>query len=124
MEVLSFVAEIVRDLLMFVAVMTGLLVVLVVTVSRMPDTNPLKRLLSALAWRVGATAAAGALAVPIEPIPGLDAVYDVAVPILLIWYWVTLFRDLFRGGGTSATARPPVLDRDMLDRARRTPHRF
>jgi len=108
MEVLSFVAEIIRDLLIFVAVMTGLLIVLVVMVSKMPDTNPLKRVLTALTWRVGATAAAGALAVPIEPIPGLDVAYDVAVPILLIWYWVTLFRELFRSGaGTGAGTAGP-----------------
>ena len=97
MEVLSIIAEIIRDLLIFVAVMTGLLVVLVVTVSKMPDTNPLKRLLTALTYRVGATAAAGALAIPIEPIPGLDGIYDIAAPIVLIWYWYTFFRDVIRG---------------------------
>ena len=96
MEVLSFVAEIVRDLLMFVAVMTGLLVVLVVTVSRMPDTNPLKRVFSALSYRLGATLAAGAVAIPIEPIPGIDMLYDFGVPVALIWYWYTFFRDARR----------------------------
>ena len=60
MEVLSTIAEIIRDLLIFVAVMTGMLVVLIVTVSKMPDSNPLKRLLTALTYRIGATAAAGA----------------------------------------------------------------
>jgi hypothetical protein len=108
MEVLSTIAEIIRDLLIFVAVMTGMLVVLVVTVSKLPDTNPLKRLLTALTYRVGATAAAGALAIPIEPIPGLDAAYDVAVPVLLLWYWFTFFRDVvFRDGWRTAPASPP-----------------
>jgi hypothetical protein len=66
------------------------------------------RLLTALTYRVGATAAAGALAIPIEPIPGLDAAYDVAVPALLIWYWFTFFRDVvFRGGWRTAPASPP-----------------
>jgi hypothetical protein len=107
MEVLSIIAEIIRDLLIFVAVMTGLLIVLLVTISKMPDTNPLKRLLTALTYRVGATAAAGALAIPIEPIPGLDAAYDVAVPILLIWYWFTFFRDLFSHGGWRTSPASP-----------------
>src|SRR5215831_16661650 len=99
MEVLSTIAEIIRDLLIFVAVMTALLIVLIVVVSKMPDSNPLKRLLTALTYRVGATVAAGALAIPIEPIPGIDAMYDVAVPILLMWYWFTFFRDvIFRSG--------------------------
>ncbi len=116
MEVLSTIAEIIRDLLIFVAVMTGMLVVLVVTISKMPDTNPLKRLLTALTYRVGATAAASALAIPIEPIPGLDAAYDVAVPALLLWYWFTFFRDVvFRDGWRTSPAAPrgqPAIKRD------------
>jgi hypothetical protein len=108
MEVLSTIAEIIRDLLIFVAVMTGMLIVLIVAVSKMPDGNPLKRLLTALTWRVGATAAAGALAIPIEPIPGIDAMYDIAVPVLLFWYWFTFFRDaVFRGYFRAPPASPP-----------------
>jgi hypothetical protein len=114
MEVLSIIAEIIRDLLIFVAVMTGLLIVLAVTISKMPDSNPLKRLLTALTYRVGATAAAGALAIPIEPIPGLDAAYDIAVPLLLLWYWFTFFRDVFfrrsfqRPPGSPPRSRPVI----------------
>ena len=93
MGLLSAVIEIVRDLLIFVVAMTALLIVLIVVVSRMPDDNPLKRILTALSYRVGATAAAGAVAIPIEPIPGIDALYDIAVPVALIWYWYTFFRD-------------------------------
>ena len=96
MELLSAITEIIRDLLIFVAVMTALLIALIVVVSKMPDSNPLKRLLTALTYRVGATAAAGAIAIPIEPIPGIDTLYDFAVPILLIWYWFTFFRDARR----------------------------
>jgi hypothetical protein len=116
MEVLSTIAEIIRDLLIFVAVMTGMLIVLVVAVSKMPDSNPLKRLLTALTWRVGATAAAGALAIPVEPIPGIDGLYDIAVPILLMWYWFTFFRDaFFRGGFRAPPGAPrgrPVIEHD------------
>jgi hypothetical protein len=96
MEFLSAAAEIIRDLLIFVVAMTALLIVLIVVVSKMPDDNPLKRVLSALSYRIGATAAAGAVAIPVEPIPGLDGIYDIAVPIVLIWYWYTFFRDVFR----------------------------
>jgi hypothetical protein len=93
---MSSVAEIVRDLLIFIAVMTALLIALVVVVSRLPDTNPLKRVLSALSYRLGATIAAGAVAIPLEPIPGVDMLYDFGVPIALIWYWYTFFRDARR----------------------------
>jgi hypothetical protein len=103
MGLLSTVADIVRDLLIFVVVMTALLIVLVIAVSRMPDDNPLKRILTALSYRLGATAAAGAVAIPIEPIPGIDALYDIAVPLALIWYWYTFFRDAVR-----TTSHPPA----------------
>ena len=36
---------------------------------------------------------AGAVAVPLEPIPGIDTLYDIGVPIALIWYWFTLFME-------------------------------
>jgi hypothetical protein len=62
----------------------------------MPESNPLKRVLSALSYRLGATIAAGAVAIPIEPIPGIDMLYDFGVPIALIWYWYTFFRDARR----------------------------
>jgi len=61
----------------------------------MPDTNPLKRVLSALSYRLGATLAAGALAVPLEPVPGIDVLYDIGIPLILIWYWFTFFKDAF-----------------------------
>jgi hypothetical protein len=96
MDLFSSIAEIIRDLLIFVAAMTALLILLIVVVSKLPNDNPLKRVLTALSYRVAATAAAGAVAIPVEPIPGLDALYDVTVPIALIWYWFTFFRDARR----------------------------
>lgn len=95
MVMLSTIAEIIRDLLIFVAVMATLLITLVVVVSKMPDTNPLKRILTALSYRVGATLAAGVLAIPLEPVPGFDVLYDIGVPIILIWYWFTFFKNAF-----------------------------
>jgi hypothetical protein len=94
---LSTLAEIIRDLLIFVAVITALPIALLVVVSKMPDTNPLKRILTALSYRLGATLAAGALAIPLEPIPGIDLLYDVGVPIVLIWYWFTFFKQALSG---------------------------
>jgi hypothetical protein len=112
--------EIIRDLLIFIAVMFALCIVLVVVISKMPDDNPLKRILTAFSYRVAATLAAGAVAVPIEPIPGLDVLYDVAVPIVLIWYWFTFFRDTFRFPGGASTASPPspIQTRVRADRRR------
>ena len=105
---LSTIAEIIRDLLIFVGAIAALLVVLVIVVSRMPDTNPLKRILTALCYRLGATLAAGAVAIPLEPIPGIDVLYDIGVPIALIWYWWTFFRDARR-----TTSQPPQQRRQV-----------
>ncbi len=105
MDALSSIAEIVRDLLVFVAVMVASLIALILIASRMPDDNPLKRILWAVSYRVGATAAAGMLAIPIEPIPGLDAVYDIGVPLALAIYWISLFRDVTRQGSRPAPRR-------------------
>ena len=96
MDPLSFIAEIIRDLLIFVGAMSALCIVLIVAISRLSADNPLKRVLIALCYRGGATAAAGIVAIPIEPIPGLDGIYDIAVPLVLIWYWFTFFRDALR----------------------------
>jgi hypothetical protein len=97
MEALSAVERIIRDLLVFVVAMTVVLAALMVIISRMPNDNPLKRIMVALSYRVGTTAAAGMLVIPSIPIPGLDAVIDIGAPLALIWYWWTFFRDARRG---------------------------
>ncbi len=93
----------------------ALLVTFVVVISKMPDTNPFKRLLTALSYRLGATLAAGAVAIPLEPIPGIDVLYDVGAPLILIWYWFTFFRDARHmtstpsvAGAEANTARRPM----------------
>ena len=103
-RMLVTIMEVIRDLLIFVAVMFALCIVLIVVISKMPDDNPLKRILTALSYRLAATLAAGTVAIPIEPIPGLDVLYDIAVPIALIWYWFTFFRDALRSSGGGAAA--------------------
>ena len=105
MGTLSDIEAIIRDLLVFVVAMSALLVVFLVIVSRMPDDNPLKRIMVALSYRIGATAAAGMLAIPATPIPGLDAVVDIGAPIALLWYWYTFFRDLVRDRAERALRR-------------------
>jgi hypothetical protein len=106
---LSTIAEIVRDLLMFVGVVAALLVAFIVLVSKMPNTNPLKRVLTALCYRLGATLVAGAVAIPLEAVPGIDLLYDIGVPLILVWYWFTLFRDARR-----MTSEPVPLDQGRV----------
>jgi hypothetical protein len=104
------IVELIRDLLIFIAVMFALCIVLIVVISMLPNDNPLKRILTALSYRIGATLAAGMIAVPVEPIPGLDVLYDIAIPIALIWYWFTFFRDAIRPAERSEHVRPAARD--------------
>jgi hypothetical protein len=97
-------AEIIRDLLIFVGVMAVILVGLLIAMVRLPYGHPLKRMITALALRVGASLGAGLLAVPIEPVPGLDVLYDIGAPVALIWFWYTFFRNAARRG--------PIIDHD------------
>ena len=93
---LSTLGEIIRDLLIAVGLITVLLAGMIVVVVKMPAGNPLKRILTALCFRLGATAAAAVLAIPIEPIPGLDLLYAIGAPILLLVYWISFFKNARR----------------------------
>ena len=75
-----------------IVLLIALVLILLVVVSRMPADNPLRQLLNLLIARIGVTAAAGALAIPIEPIPGLDVLYDIGTPVFLVYYWYTFFK--------------------------------
>src|ERR1700738_1910857 len=75
-----------------IVLLIALVLILLVVVSRMPADNPLRRMLNLLIARIGATAAAGVVARPVEPIPGLDVLYDIGPPVLLVYYWYTFFR--------------------------------
>jgi hypothetical protein len=111
---MTVIVEIIRDLFIFVAVMFALFIVLIVVVSKMPDDNPLRRILSALSHRVGWTLGAGLVAIPIEPIPGIDALYDIAVPIALIVYWFTFFRDTIRSSSAAGIGPRPSGSRNRI----------
>jgi hypothetical protein len=88
LDILNLIGQIVRDLLIFVGVCLALLVTLLIVVARMPRDNPLRQLLSELCRHLAVTLAAGVVAIPIEPIPGLDVAYDTLVPIALLYYWI------------------------------------
>jgi hypothetical protein len=93
MNLLQFAATAVRDILIVVGVMTALLVVLLIVAARQPSGNPLRRVLWALCLRLAATIGTGLVAIPLEPIPGLDVAYDIGAPLGLLIFWVTFFRN-------------------------------
>lgn len=100
MDLLSAVTEIVKYLLIFIGAMVVLLVALLVVVSRLSSDNPLKRVLVMLCYRIAATLGAGIIAVPLEPIPGVDVAYDIGATVLLVLYWLSFV--------ASATRAPKV----------------
>jgi hypothetical protein len=78
-------------LVISVVALVALTLVLLVIVAHLPD-SPLKAILAALAKRIGATAAISLLAGPLEPIPGVDVLYDVAGVVVLAIYWFGMFK--------------------------------
>lgn len=107
MQALTAFEQILRDLLIFIVAMSAILAALLVIVSRMPNDNPLKRMMVALSYRVGATAAAGMIAIPAAPIPGLDLLADFGLPLALLWYWWTFFRDARKPAALSREVSKP-----------------
>ena len=80
-------------LVISVAALVALTLVLLVIVAHLPG-SPLKEILAALARRIGATAAIALLAVPLEPIPGVDVLYDAAGVVFLATYWFGIFKTI------------------------------
>jgi hypothetical protein len=102
-----------RELLVFVVVMPVLFVAFMVVVSKLPDDNPLKCIPSALSYRVGATLGAGAVALPVESIPLLDALCDIGIALFLNYSWLTTFRDPYRAMQAPPGGAPRLEARKM-----------
>jgi hypothetical protein len=82
----------------FVLVLFALLIVLLVVVSKMPDNNPLKMILSALSHRIGATAGLMIVDPIVTTVPVVGEVWDLATIAWLIYFWYTFFKQLPNSG--------------------------
>jgi hypothetical protein len=91
-------------LVISVAALVALTLVLLVIVAHLPG-SPLKEILAGLARRIGATAAVALLAVPLEPIPGVDVLYDAAGVVFLAVYWFGIFKTIAAAFKSRAVAR-------------------
>ncbi len=76
-----------------VGALVALTLGLVVLIACLPN-SPLRGVLSAVTKRIGTTAAVAVVGAPVELIPGVDGLYDVAGLIFLIWYWGSLFKSV------------------------------
>jgi hypothetical protein len=88
---MSAAFDFLKVLVVSVAALVALTLVLLVIVAH-PPGSPLKEILAALARRIGATAAISLLAAPLEPIPGVDVLYDAAGVVFLAIYWFGIFK--------------------------------
>jgi hypothetical protein len=106
------IANIVLYILLFTLAGGGLTGWGLIHVSRLPPDNPLRRMLYAVSVRVGVTLGAGAVAIPLQAIPGLDAIYDFGAFFALLWFWLTLIREVRAG---LAETRPAVVARSRIE---------
>jgi hypothetical protein len=91
---LSDILHFIEFLLVIALAFIALFVVLIVVVSKMPNDNPLKMILTALSHRVGAT---GGLMI-VDPVatslPVVGELWDVATIAWLVYFWYTFFKQL------------------------------
>jgi hypothetical protein len=78
----------------FALALIALLIVLLIVVSKLPNDNPLKMILSALSHRVGATAGLMVVDPVATAVPVVGEVWDLATIIWLIYFWYTFFKQL------------------------------
>jgi hypothetical protein len=114
----------VEVILVFIFALIALFVALLIVVSVMPKSNPLKMILAALAHRVGATAGLMMLDPVATTVPVIGEVWDIATIVWLIYFWYTFFKQL--PGSNSAidiTPSRPRTSPDLLRNSKRRLHR-
>lgn len=82
-----------KVLVLCIAGLIALVVLLLVLVNYLPK-SPLRDIIGALTMRLGATAAVAVIAIPVQPIVGVDGIYDIASTMFLLCYWLLLIKDI------------------------------
>jgi hypothetical protein len=88
---MDFIANLILGLMHSLEWLLAMFLTFLIIVSILPQDNPLRGVLVTVTKRIGATLAVGAIAIPVEFIPFLDIIYDLAAPIGLAWYWLSMF---------------------------------
>jgi hypothetical protein len=84
------------------------LVVLLIVISKFPESNPLRQILVAVSKRVGLMVGLGVVALPLEIAPPIEALYDLVSFGGIVYYWFTLARDIRNmGSRSSVTSTAP-----------------
>lgn len=91
---LSDILHFVEFLLVIALALIVLFVVLIVVISKMPNDNPLKMILTALSHRVGVTGGLMMVDPVATAVPVVGELWDVATIAWLVYFWYTFFRQL------------------------------
>ncbi len=82
-----------KILVLCITGLIALLIILIVLVNYLPK-SPLRDVMGALTKRIGATAAVTVIAIPVQPILGVDGIYDVVSFLFLAWYWFRMVKEI------------------------------
>jgi hypothetical protein len=113
MDVLATIFSFIKFLLLAFLASIVLLAVLAIVVSLLPKDNPLRALLTALMRPIGIMVAATMIAFPIEPIPLIDVLYDLAATGFIVYAWLQFIgeaRNILPQLARSMAARAPAGD--------------
>jgi hypothetical protein len=91
---LADVLHFIEFILLFALALLALFITLLIVVSMMPKSNPLRIILTALAHRVGATAGVMMLDPVATAVPAAGEVWDLVTIMGLIYFWYTFFKQL------------------------------
>jgi hypothetical protein len=91
---LADVLHFIEFILVFALALIALFIVLLIVISMMPKSNPLRIILTALAHRVGATAGLMMFDPVATAVPVAGEVWDLVTIIGLIYFWYTFFNQL------------------------------
>ena len=91
---LADVLHFIEFILVFALALIALFIVLLIVISMMPKSNPLRIILAALAHRLGATAGLMMFDPVATAVPVAGEVWDLVTIIGLIYFWYTFFNQL------------------------------
>ena len=126
MDLLHEIFRFLEILLLCGVALIALFVGLIVVAMKMPEDNPLRMLLTRLAWRFAATGGILMVDPVVTPIPVVGELVDVVTLVFLVYYWYTFFRQALnppRHPPSAPSGRgPTVIERDrppLMGRIRR-----
>jgi hypothetical protein len=102
---LGDILHFIEFILVFALGLIVLFIVLLIVVSMMPNSNPLKMILLALLHRLGATAGLMVIDPVATTLPVAGEVWDLVTVAWLIYFWYTFFKQLrvMRAAGSNVT---------------------